>query len=139
QMVEANFLGAVAWLNQAAIRFQNTRQGTIVGVGSVAGDRGRRGQPVYNATKAALATYLEALRNRLSRYGVKVVTVKPGPTQTEMTASLGLKAVPTAEATARRILAKAGRTGERYLSPVHWVVFTILRNVPSPIFRRLKL
>lgn len=138
-MVEVNLLGAIAWLNQAAIRFQNTRRGTIVGIGSVAGDRGRYAQPVYNATKAALATYLEALRNRLDRLGVRVVTIKPGPVQTEMTARLHLRGAMSAESAARLILIKSRRTGEHYLKFGHWLAFGVVRNIPSAIFRRLRV
>jgi NAD(P)-dependent dehydrogenase (short-subunit alcohol dehydrogenase family) len=138
-MVEVNLLGAIAWLNQAAIRFQNTRRGTIVGIGSVAGDRGRYAQPVYNTTKAALATYLEALRNRLDRLGVRVVTIKPGPVQTEMTARLHLRGAMSAETAARLILLKSRRTGEHYLKFSHWLAFGIIRNIPSALFRRLRV
>ena len=138
-MVEVNLLGAIAWLNQAAIRFQNTRRGTIVGIGSVAGDRGRYAQPVYNTTKAALATYLEALRNRLDRLGVRVVTIKPGPVQTEMTARLHLRGAMSAETAARLILLKSRRTGEHYLRFGHWLAFGIIRNIPSALFRRLRV
>ena len=53
-MVNVNMVGAIAWCNQAANRFQNTKHGSLVGIGSVAGDRGRQLQPVYNASKALL-------------------------------------------------------------------------------------
>lgn len=138
-MVEVNVLGAIAWLDQAAIRFQNTKHGTIVGIGSVAGDRGRCGQPAYNMTKAALATYLEALRNRLARYGVRIVTIKPGPIQTEMTAHLHLRGAMSAETAAELILKKSRWTGEHYLRFSHWLAFAIIKRIPSPIFRRLRV
>jgi decaprenylphospho-beta-D-erythro-pentofuranosid-2-ulose 2-reductase len=139
RMVEVNLLGAIAWLNQAAIRFAGVGAGTIVGIGSVAGDRGRRGQPVYNTTKAALATYLEALRNRLSAKGVNVVTIKPGPVATPMTESLNLKKALSAEKAASLILKKARRGGEHYLLLPHRVAFAVIRNIPSPIFRRMRI
>lgn len=138
-MVETNLLGAIAWLDQAAERFGAAGHGTIVGIGSVAGDRGRYAQPVYNTTKAALATYLEALRNRLSSRGVKVVTIKPGPVATEMTAGLNLKGAMSIEKAASIILEKSGRTGEHYLSSKHRIIFAIIRAFPSPIFRKLKV
>jgi short-subunit dehydrogenase len=138
-MIDVNITGAVAWLDQAAVRFGNVGHGTMVGIGSVAGDRGRCGQPVYNASKAFLATYMEALRNRLHRKGVKVVLIKPGPTQTEMTAELNLKgAMPVATA-ASLILAKSRKAGEHYLKFTHKVAFLIIRNIPSPIFRKLSI
>lgn len=139
EIIEVNVLGAMAWLDQAAIRFGAAGRGTIVGIGSVAGDRGRAGQPAYNTSKAALATYLEALRNRLSVKGVTVTTAKPGPVASEMTATLELKSAMPAETAARLILAKSGSGREVYLSPVHAVIFAIIRAIPSPIFRRLKL
>jgi len=139
QMVEVNLLGAIAWLDQAALRFENTKSGTIVGIGSVAGERGRYGQPVYNTTKAALATYLETLRNRLSRYGVRVVTIKPGPTETEMTARLHMKGMMSASQTATIILAKSKKNGEFFVKFTHKIAFAIIRNIPSWIFRKLKI
>lgn len=138
-MIEVNDVGAVAWLNEAATRFLHTKHGTIVGIGSVAGDRGRRGQPVYNASKAFLHTYLEALRNRIARHGVKVTTVKPGPVVTEMTRGLELRKPITAEEAAKLIIRKAPSGRECYLSPVHAVIFMIIRNIPSWIFRRLNV
>jgi short-subunit dehydrogenase len=138
-MIDVNILGAVAWLNLAARRFQSTGHGTIVGIGSVAGDRGRMKQPVYNASKAFLHTYLEALRNRLSRHGVTVVTIKPGPMATEMTQALNLKAPMPAEVAARRILDLSSGTGEKYLSTKHRIAFAVIRRIPSWIFRRLSL
>lgn len=138
-MIDVNLTGAIAWLNVAALRFQETRSGTIIGIGSVAGDRGRCGQPVYNTTKAALATYLEALRNRLAKKGVRVVTIKPGPMLTDMTQHLHLKGAMLPTVAAKKILKKSGKTGEHYLKPVHRLIFAIIRMVPSSIFRRLKI
>lgn len=138
-MVDVNLTGAIAWLNQAAIRFHETRSGTIVGIGSVAGDRGRCGQPVYNTTKAALASYLEALRNRLAKRGVRVVTIKPGPMMTEMTQHLHLRGAMLPHEAAKRILKKSRKTGEHYLKFSHRLAFAIIRMIPSAIFRRLKI
>jgi short-subunit dehydrogenase len=138
QMIEVNVLGAIRWLDLAAERFENTGHGSIVGVGSVAGDRGRSGQPVYNTSKAALTTYLEALRNRLCKRGVSVVTVKPGPTATEMTSHLHSSKMDPA-AVAAFILSKADKSGEHYVKITHRVAFAIIRRIPSPLFRRLSI
>jgi decaprenylphospho-beta-D-erythro-pentofuranosid-2-ulose 2-reductase len=139
QMIEVNVLGGMAWLDQAATRFNGTGSGTIVGIGSVAGDRGRVGQPSYNASKAAFATYLEALRNRLSKKGVVVSTIKPGPTETPMTAGVGLSGMMPVDQAARLILKKSGKSGEHYLKLTHRVIFFVIRHIPSAIFRKLKL
>ncbi len=138
-MIEINVLGAIAWLNEAAQRFQRAGAGTIVGISSVAGERGRRTMPGYSTSKAALTTYLEALRNRVSRYGVKVVTVKPGPVDTAMTRDLTKKPllIP-AERAARSTLEAAERGAGNAFVPGIWLwIFAVLRNIPSPIFRKL--
>jgi decaprenylphospho-beta-D-erythro-pentofuranosid-2-ulose 2-reductase len=141
QVIEVNVLGAVAWLNEAAERFRQAGAGTIVGISSVAGDRGRRGYPVYNASKAALDTYLEALRNRLARHGVTVVTVKPGPVATPMSAGMDrLPFVIPAEEAARQTLAAARRGVRVAYVPGRWrPIMFVVRNIPSAIFRRLEL
>ncbi|MBI5706833.1 MAG: SDR family NAD(P)-dependent oxidoreductase [Armatimonadetes bacterium] len=139
EIVDVNLLGCIAWMNQAAIRFEGAKRGTMVALGSVAGDRGRSGQPVYNTSKAAVATYMEALRNRLARQGVTVVTVKPGPTASEMTDHLPASSLMPTRKAAEIILRKASRTGEHYLSFKHWLIFAIIKRIPSFIFRRLKL
>jgi decaprenylphospho-beta-D-erythro-pentofuranosid-2-ulose 2-reductase len=138
--VEVNFLGAIAWLNEAALRFGRAGEGTIVGVSSVAGDRGRGGYPVYGATKAALNAYLESLRNRVGRLGVRVVTVKPGPVRSPMTEGMGaLPMMISTEQAARRIIA-AARAGKN-VAYVPWAwrpIMAIIRMIPSFVFQRMK-
>jgi len=140
-MIEVNVLGAMAWLNEAAQRMAQTQNGTIVGISSVAGERGRRGMPAYGASKAALTTYLEALRNRVGRRGVRVVTVKPGPVDTPMTKELDKKPllIPADEA-ARQIL-RAARGGKTTVFvPGAWEpIMFVLRNIPSVVFRKLNI
>ncbi len=139
-MVEVNLLGAMAWMNLAAARFEAQRTGTIVGVSSIAGERGRRGNPGYGASKAALTTYLEALRNRLSRYGVSIVTIKPGFVDTAMTRGKpGLFWLVSAEQAARTTvaLARRGDSPSRFVPLRWWLVAVIVRMLPSFIFRRL--
>jgi short-subunit dehydrogenase len=139
EMIEVNLMGAVAWLNPVAERMANLGRGTIVGIGSVAGDRGRSGNPVYCTSKAALHAYLEALRNRLARVGVKVVTIKPGFIDTAMTRGKdGLFWVISADRAAEIILDKARRGTVTAYVPARWrVVMAIIRSIPSFIFSRL--
>ncbi len=140
-MIAVNLLGAMAWLNPVAAYMEARRSGTIVGVSSVAGDRGRRGNPAYHTSKAALTTYLEALRNRLSRYGVTVVTVKPGPVATPMTKDLGkLPLIIPAEQAAAGILAHArAGTVEGYVPVAWWPIMSVIQQVPSWIFRKTNI
>ena len=139
EMIEVNVTAAFAWLNEAAKRFQQTKSGTVVGISSVAGDRGRRGNPAYCTTKAALTTYLESLRNRLSQFGVKVVTIKPGFIDTDMTRGKpGIFWLISADDAAKRILHAARKGKSTVYVPGRWrIVSIILRSIPSFIFKRL--
>lgn len=139
EILEVNLLGAFAWLDEAALRFDHVGHGTLLAIGSRGGERGMAGFPAYSTSKAAIATYMEALRNRLHRRGVRVVTVKPGPVDTDMTAGLHMKgAMPVAEAAAR-ILRKSGKAGEHFLKLSDRMICFVIRNFPSPVFRRLSL
>lgn len=136
---EVNYLGGLAWLNPVATMFQNLKAGQIVGISSVAGERGRVGNPSYNASKAALTCYLEALRNRLSRRGINVLTAKPGFVETDLLkGSKGTFWVISADRAAADIWnAIRCRKQEVYI-PARWRwVAWIVRNIPSFIFRRL--
>ena len=138
-IVNANVSGLIAWTNPAATLFRTQRGGTIVGISSIAGDRGRKGNPAYCTSKAATNTYLEALRNRLSEVGVHVCTIKPGYVDTAMTRGMdGLFWVISAEEAARQILAAArNRVNTRYV-PLRWqAVGTVLKLIPSFVFRKL--
>jgi short-subunit dehydrogenase len=140
-MLRVNLEGAVAWLHPIAERFGLLGRGTIVGIGSVAGDRGRYANPVYNASKAGLATYLEGLRNRVGRLGVRVVTIKPGFVDTAMTRGMpGLFWLISADRAAAIILAQAARGAVTAYVPARWrLVMWIIRLIPSFVFRRLKV
>ena len=138
-MVEINLLGALAWLNPVAETFQNLESGQIVGVSSVAGERGRVGSPAYNTSKAALTTYLEAYRNRLTRHGVNVLTVKPGFVQTDMIkdAKKLFWVIPPEQA-AKDIYDSMQKRKQEIYTPARWRwVMLIIRNIPSFIFRKL--
>jgi short-subunit dehydrogenase len=139
RVTEVNYLGALAWLNPVAAMFHRLKAGQIVGISSVAGERGRVGNPSYNASKAALTCYLESLRNRLTRRGVHVLTVKAGYVLTEMTAGRkNLYFAITAERAAADIC-RAIRSHRQviYIASIWWLVMWVVRNIPSVIFRRL--
>lgn len=138
--IAANFTGAVAWLNEAAPRFEIAKTGTIVGISSVAGDRGRRGNPVYGATKAAFNAYLESLRNRIERKGAFVVTVKPGPVRTPMTEGVKMPGMIEADQAAAEILAAAKDKVRVAYVPAKWKpIMGVIRAIPAPIFKYLNI
>jgi len=140
-VIQANFTGAASLLALSADYFEQRGHGFIVGISSVAGDRGRQSNYVYGAAKGALTLYLQGLRNRLQPAGVQVVCVKPGFVDTAMTfgmAGLFLVASPThvGERIARAV---EGKTDVLYV-PWFWrYILLIIRAIPEAVFKRLKL
>lgn len=137
-MIDVQLLGGMAWLGAAASLFEKMRSGQIVGISSVAAERGRVKNPGYNASKAGFDAFLEALRNRLTRSGVHVLTVRPGPVDTDMTREVGgIMMVPPAVA-ARDIARAMGSRAQIVYTPNRWRwIMLVVRNVPSFVFRRL--
>lgn len=136
-----NVGGCIAWCNAAARLFHTQRSGSIVGISSIAGDRGRKGNPVYGTTKAAMNTYLEALRNRLGEDGVHVLTIKPGFVDTAMTKGLpGLFWLISADRAAELVLkAVRSQAQVRYVPKRWWFVGTVIRCIPSFVFRKMNV
>ena len=135
-----NTLGCIAWSNAAARRFLARKRGHIVGVSSVAQDRGRVGRPGYSASKAGMDTFLEGLRNRLWRHGVKVTTIRPGFVNTPMTEHLELKGAISADRAAELILKCRERGKTVAYVPSKWrPIMFIIRNIPSFVFRKLSI
>jgi len=139
--VTDNFTGPAEFLTLIAPHLEARGKGTIVGVGSVAGDRGRIGNYVYGAAKAGFHTYLSGLRNRLGRKGVHVMTVKPGTVDTAMT--WGMEKLPflaQPEKIAADILRGADRQKDTIYTPlIWWPVMTVIRLIPERIFKKLQI
>ena len=140
-MLAVNTAGCIAWCNPAAAYFRSQRAGSIVGISSIAGDRGRRGNPVYGTTKAAMNHYLEALRNRLAPHGVHVGTIRPGFVDTDMTRGMEkLLWLISADEAAKRILAAIEKRVQVRYVPRRWfVVGFVIRCIPSFLFRRMSV
>ena len=139
QAIAVNCTGAVAWLNEAAARFQKLGEGHIVGLSSVAGERGRKPSPVYGSSKAFLSTYLESLYHRLWSKGVAVTCLKPGFIRTPMIEHMGkLPFEIDVETAVRKMLkAIAHRRRVAFIPSVWFWVSLVLRNIPTFIFKRL--
>ena len=135
-----SFTGPARFLT-TALPLLEERKGTVVGVGSVAGDRGRIGNYVYGSAKAGFHTYLSGLRNRLTRAGGHVVTVKPGFVDTAMTWEVeGMFLVAPPEKVADDILrAVEKRRNVIYTPWFWWIIMTIIRLIPEPIFKKMSI
>jgi len=139
-VIADNFTGPATFLSLIAPVLEARGKGCVVGVGSVAGDRGRVGNYVYGAAKAAFATYLSGLRNRLGRKGVHVMTVKPGPVATRMTAGMKLPFMSTPEAVAEDIMAGIDRrANEIYTAKIWWLIMRVICHIPEALFKKMSI
>ncbi|MEZ5886673.1 MAG: SDR family NAD(P)-dependent oxidoreductase [Paracoccaceae bacterium] len=139
--VADSFTGPARFLQLLAPKMEARGGGTVVGVGSVAGDRGRLGNYVYGAAKAGFHTYLSGLRNRLTRAGGHVVTVKPGFVDTSMTWGLpGMFLVAAPEKVADDIGRAVRKRRNVIYTPFFWrFIMLIIIHVPEFIFKKMKI
>lgn len=142
RVFETNFNGPSRYLLAAARSMKGKVGATLVGISSVAGDRGRGSNFVYGSAKAGFSAFLSGLRNSLAHDGIHVLTVKPGFVDTQMTAGMNLPKPLTAQPdeVAEAIL-KAHRrnANEIYVRPVWRLVMAVIKAIPEPIFKKLKL
>src|SRR5690606_1151290 len=141
-IIDSNFTGAVSILNVIANDFEQRKEGVIVGVSSVAGDRGRQSNYFYGSAKAGFTAYLSGLRNRLFKSNVHVLTVKPGFMKTKMIEGLKTPNALTAspEVVADKIYsAITSRKNVVYVLPIWRFIMLIICLIPEGIFKRLKL
>jgi radical SAM superfamily enzyme YgiQ (UPF0313 family)/short-subunit dehydrogenase len=142
RLIEVNLTGAASILEVVAGDFEARRQGFLIGLSSVAGERGRKSNYAYGAAKAGLTAYLSGLRHRLFASGVRVLTVSPGFVRSKMTAHLKFPKALTAtpEHVARDVHA-AWRSGKDaiYTKAVWRPIMWIIRNLPESLFKRTNL
>ena len=137
--INTNALSTISLLTHIANRFEANQAGTIAVISSVAGDRGRASNYVYGSAKAMVTTFTSGLRQRLHKFNVAVVTIKPGLVETPMTISFkkGLLWAKSAAVAALIVRAIDKRKDEVYVPAFWWVVMTIIRAIPSKVFRSL--
>lgn len=142
KIIHTNYTGAVSLLNIVARAFSARKSGVIVGISSVAGERGRQSNYIYGSAKAGFTAYLSGLRNRMYQHGVHVVSVQPGFVYTKMTEDLTLPAMLTAtpeqvaDAVYRAVVKKKDVVYVKWFWK--WIMLGI-KNVPEFMFKKLKL
>ena len=119
------------------------QHGTVAVIGSVAGDRGRKSNYVYGAAKGLVARYMQGLQHRLVGSGVKAVLLKPGPTDTPMTASLkdqgAAKLAPVEEVAAEIVLAIEKGLPVAHMPKKWWLIMMIIRHLPRFVFNKMNI
>ena len=141
-VLRSNFEGPALILAELANRFAARGSGTLVGISSVAGERGRATNYVYGSAKAGFTAFLSGLRNRLVKEGVHVVTVLPGFVATKMTEEMNLPEKLTAQPEeVAEAVHRAVVTGKNviYARRIWQLIMLIIRNIPESIFKKMKV
>jgi decaprenylphospho-beta-D-erythro-pentofuranosid-2-ulose 2-reductase len=141
-VMDTNYVAPVLLLGEIANRMEQRGSGVIVGISSVAGERGRASNYVYGSAKAGFTAFLSGLRARLARRGVRVITVKPGFVATRMTA--GMKLPPILTAKPKDVadgISKAIRRHRDvvYVRGIWMVIMALIRALPEPLAKRLHI
>jgi short-subunit dehydrogenase len=141
KIIDINFTGMCSILTACGNYLGRQGDGFIIAISSVAGDRGRQSNYIYGAAKAGLNAFLEGLRNRLYHAGVRVITIKPGFVDTAMTYGLpNLFLVASPQEVGEKIVRTLNRSRDVIYIPWFWRdIMRIIRAIPEPLFKRLKL
>lgn len=139
--IATNGTSVVSLMTLAAQHLEAQGHGCLGVISSVAGDRGRQSNYVYGSAKALVSAFASGLRQRLSKRGVAVVTIKPGFVDTPMTAAIKKGALWAKPDQVARDITRAmdGAGGDLYTPRFWWLIMFIIRQVPDAIFRRLSL
>jgi short-subunit dehydrogenase len=140
-ILHTNLMAPVSLVTWLANYFVQRRNGVIAVLSSVAGDRGRKSNYVYGSSKAGLSAFLAGLRNRVDREGVTVLTIKPGPTKTAMTAGMkGSEKFADVNAVAKSIVAAINKRQDNLYVPFQWQpIMFVIRHIPERVFKKLNL
>lgn len=142
RIIDTNYTGAVSILNIIANDFEQRRHGVIIGISSVAGERGRQSNYLYGSAKAGFSAYLSGLRNRLHSSNVHVITVKPGFVDTRMTEGLDLPKILTArpaQVAGCVFSAVKKKKNILYVLAIWRLIMFIIKMIPEGIFKKMKL
>jgi len=140
--LEINGVSPVLFAEAFARHMAAADHGTIALIGSVAGDRGRKSNYVYGAAKGLVNRYAQGLQHRFAGAGVKVVLIKPGPTDTPMTAHLKAQGAKLAsvEGVARQIVGGIEAGKVVFYVPRKWsLIMMIIRHLPSVVFNKMDI
>lgn len=142
EALEINALSPALFAEAFAQHFARQGRGTLGIIGSVAGDRGRKANYAYGAAKGFLARFAEGMDHRFAGTGVRIVLIKPGPTDSPMTAEIkaGGRRVAATDDVARTIVAGMARGRPVIYAPPIWrAIMLIVRHLPRFVFNRLSI
>ena len=137
-VVRTNYEGPVNFLSEIANHYEKEQSGTIIGISSVAGERGRAINYIYGSAKSGFTAFLSGLRNRLFKNNVHVITILPGPVETKMTQGMKLPKFLTSkpQSVAEGIYkAAVNKKDVVYIKPIWRLITLIIKNIPEKIFK----
>ncbi|QGZ60809.1 SDR family NAD(P)-dependent oxidoreductase [Paraburkholderia acidisoli] len=142
EALEVNAISPVLYAEAFVQHMARANRGTIAVIGSVAGDRGRKSNYVYGSAKGLVTRYVQGLQHRLAGTGVAVCLIKPGPTDTPMTAHMkgtGAKLAPV-EQVATQIVSAVDRKRPVAYVPGKWaIIMMIIRHLPAFVFNKMNI
>ncbi len=142
KVLETNYNGAVSVLNEIAMKYKTEKSGTIIGISSVAGERGRQSNFLYGSAKAGFSTYLDGLRNYGFHHGFHVITVKPGFVNTVMTEGMNTPKLLTAQPQQVATAIYEAYKNKKNTIFILWMwryIMLIIRNIPEKVFKKMKM
>jgi decaprenylphospho-beta-D-erythro-pentofuranosid-2-ulose 2-reductase len=141
RIIASNYTGAASILTHVANILEKQESGFILGLSSVAGDRGRQSNYIYGSAKGAFHLFLQGLRNRLAKHNVHVLTAKLGFVDTKMTfGKPGMFLVAKPEQVADAVLEALDKNKNIAYIPWFWFwIMLIIRSIPESLFKKLKL
>ncbi len=141
EILHTNLIAPVSLLTWLANYFVPRHSGVLAVISSVAGDRGRKSNYLYGASKAGLSAFLGGLRNRIDREGVTVLNIKPGPVKTAMTAGMkGSEKFADVNKVAAAIVSAVEKRRDTLYVPFQWQpIMFVVRHIPERVFKKLNL
>ncbi len=142
KVLRTNFEGPINIISMFANIYEEQGYGTIVGISSVAGERGRSSNYIYGSAKAGFTTFLSGLRNRLTKKNVHILTVLPGTVYTKMTLGLKLPKLFTSypDSVSKDIYsAIIKKKNVIYTMRVWKIIMLAIKLIPEEIFKKLKI
>lgn len=140
-IIHTNYTAPVSLLTWLANYFAQRHSGTLAVLSSVAGERGRKSNYVYGSSKAGLTAFVDGLRNRIDREGVRVITIKPGPVKTAMTEGMkGHERFADVNQVGGTIVKAIDRGQDIVYVPGQWrLIMSVIRAIPERFFKKLNL
>ena len=139
-VMRTNYEGPSLILGEIANRFETRGSGSIIGISSVAGDRGRASNYIYGSAKSGFTAFLSGLRNRINKSGVNVLIVSPGFVYTSMTKNLDLPNLLTSQPSEIASKIFNSKKKNSVMRPFPWnLIMLIIRLIPEQLFMRIKL